>query len=347
MDPVTQGLLGAAAAQVALPRLGHRAWFAGLCGGLLPDADFLLQPLSDPALPWDLHRHFTHSLVMVPLLGAFTAWVLGFLPGMRGGDRRALFLAATLGVLTHGPLDWLTSFGTRVLWPFTDAWLAADLFPIVDPLLTLVLLVGVVVSARTKARAGAVAAFAFVALYLGVAVVQHGRALDAQSALAAARGHSIERGRAMPQPGSLLVWRSIYETDGVLVSDVVRPGVAVRGVEGTRGERLDVGTVEAPREPERVAEVLRRFARFADGYTAWVPSDPDVVGDMRYGVGGSAKTLWGIRVGTRPGAPAVLWAQPDLGGSEVVGALWAAILGRSEGLRPLESVVATEAEDGS
>ena len=48
MDPLTQGLLGAAAAQVVLgKRLGHRGWIAGAIGGLLPDADILIRSTVD------------------------------------------------------------------------------------------------------------------------------------------------------------------------------------------------------------------------------------------------------------------------------------------------------------
>ncbi|MDJ0522210.1 MAG: metal-dependent hydrolase, partial [Planctomycetota bacterium] len=67
MDPVSQGMLGAVTAQAVLgPRGGRHVWLAGLAGGMLPDADMVLQPLSDPALPWELHRHFTHAYVMAP-----------------------------------------------------------------------------------------------------------------------------------------------------------------------------------------------------------------------------------------------------------------------------------------
>ena len=99
MDPVTQGLLGAVAAQSVLGKqLGHRAWIAGLAGGMLPDADVFLQGLSDPALPWELHRHFTHAIAMAPVMGLLAALPLLLFRGMRT-HKRGVILAAILAAI--------------------------------------------------------------------------------------------------------------------------------------------------------------------------------------------------------------------------------------------------------
>ncbi len=343
MDPVTQGLLGAVAAQAVLGKqLGHRAWIAGLAGGMLPDADVLLKGMSDPALPWELHRHFTHALVMVPVMGLLAALPLLLWRSMRT-HKRAVIIAATLGALTHGPLDWLTSFGTRILWPFTDAWLSADLFPIIDPLFTVALLIGVIWSARTRSTRGARVAWVFVLAYLGVAMLQHGRAMDAQVTLAKARGDVIVRGRALPQPASLLVYRSVYESDGELIADLVRPGLA-SGVTVIPGHQrvplLDVRKVPRPREPERLARVLERFDAFADGYTAYAPGQPSMVGDMRHGIGASFDPLWGVEIGMTPAQPAIAWIGPSSDRSEMVSDLLDAILGSDKRFVALGDVVA-------
>ena len=79
MDPVTHALLGAATARVALARpLGRAAWLPGAAGALLPDADAFIRSASDPLLYAEFHRHFTHSLVFIPLGAAIAAvpWLL-------------------------------------------------------------------------------------------------------------------------------------------------------------------------------------------------------------------------------------------------------------------------------
>ena len=78
MDLLTQGLLGGAVAQAGAPPHETRAATAvGLLAGLLPDADTLIRSPNDPLLFLDFHRHFTHSLVFIPvvaLIAALLAW---------------------------------------------------------------------------------------------------------------------------------------------------------------------------------------------------------------------------------------------------------------------------------
>jgi inner membrane protein len=72
-------------------------------------------------------------------------------PAARGG---ALVVLAFIGTLTHAPLDWLNTYGVRMLMPFTDRWLYGDSLFIIDPWVWLVLaapLVGVY-SATRRAR---------------------------------------------------------------------------------------------------------------------------------------------------------------------------------------------------
>lgn len=343
MDPLTQGLLGATCAQGLLPAAAaRRAWLAGLAGGLLPDADVLLEPLADPALPWEYHRHFTHAFVMAPVMGLLAGGLLVLLiPWFR--RHKAITLGgAVLGAVTHAPLDWMTSYGTRVLWPFSSHGWTSDLYPIVDPLFTLVLLVCVLWGAIRKTRRPIAAAAVFLALYTGVAIHQQGQIRDAQQALIAARGHTATRARVMPLPGSLLVWRSLYETPaGDFVADVLRvtPLAGADATEYVPGGSLRKTTVtgvaaEAD-DPDRVREVLPRFAAFADQWIAWVPNraGPRRVGDMRFVQGAGFEALWGLEIDP-PDGPAVRWSMAGMDGRRV-GDLWDLLLGRHADLRPV------------
>ena len=68
MDPVTQGVLGAAVVlAVAKP---ERIVVAGLLGGLsgmAPDLDVLIRSSSDPMLFLEYHRQFSHALLFIPV----------------------------------------------------------------------------------------------------------------------------------------------------------------------------------------------------------------------------------------------------------------------------------------
>src|SRR5690606_3510751 len=124
MDPVTQGLLGAAAAQVLLGRrLGRRAWLYGAVGGMAADLDVLIRSSDDPLVALRYHRHFTHSLAFVPVGGVLSAlpWVLRT---RFAEHRRSIVLGTTAGYATHALLDAFTSYGTMLWWPLSQARVA-------------------------------------------------------------------------------------------------------------------------------------------------------------------------------------------------------------------------------
>ena len=351
MDPLTQGVLGAVAAQAALgPRGGRYVWIAGLAGGLLPDADVVLEPLADPALPWELHRHLTHAYLMAPVMGLLAGLALLVLPGFRR-NRRTVLWAAVVGALTHAPLDLCTSYGTKVYWPFSLENATLDLFPIIDPLFTLVLLTCVVVSGVRRSRRPALVAVAFLALYVGTALHQRGAALDAQAALAASRGHVPVRARVMPLPASLLAWRSLYEAEGRMVSDIVRP-MPFGSTQVVEGSSVPLATedelVAGARDEGRVRDVVRRFDHFAQGWTARMPDDRDLLGDMRFSLDAGFRPPWALRLGRTEDAPAVAW-EPRRFASDDADGLLAILLGTSKALEPLATVThrAAAARDAS
>ncbi|MGE0191080.1 MAG: metal-dependent hydrolase [Planctomycetota bacterium] len=351
MDPLTQGLLGAVAAQAvlagdrSLPRVERRTpvTVAGLAGGLLPDADVALQRFADPALPWELHRHFTHALVMAPVMGALAAALLLLLRPRWRSRPRLVLGAAVLGALTHAPLDLCTSYGTKILWPFSLANLTLDLFPIVDPLFTLVLLVGTVVAWR-RGRRSLRPVGTFLLLYVVFALVQQHGAREAQAALAHARGEAPTRSRVMPLPGSLLLWRSVMEVDDTIVADVVRPVPLgdTRGVAGGRRARLDLDVWAAEgraRDRDRLLDVGRRFSTFADGYVT-AGTTPAVLVDARFALGAGFEALWGVEAHRDEGPAVTWWMEGAAWDAERAGTLLAWIAGRHADLRSLEAVAA-------
>jgi inner membrane protein len=335
MDPVSHGLLGASAALVALGgRIGRRAAVAGLAGALIPDADIFLAPVSDPALPFELHRHFTHAIVLAPLLGAMAAAPLLLVPRWR--DTPWLFLlAGAVGCLTHGVLDQFTSYGTHLWWPFLSERTAWDALSIVDPFITLPLLVGLAAALAMKKPFAARIALAFFAVYTGLGFVQRERALSVQRDLAAARGDTIQHGRAMPTLGNIVLWRSLYRTpDGAMRADAVRlPLWAAPSVrEGGPAERVADLTALAERDSGEFAR-LERLAAFADGFTlarAIPESSAVVVYDARYSMETAGfEPMWGVRVDRYRaiGGDRLAWQSGTARRRERAGDLLAEILG--------------------
>jgi inner membrane protein len=79
-------------------------------------------------------------------------------------------IVATLALLSHPLLDYLTPYGTQLLLPFTDRRFAVNAMPIIDPVYTGLLLLGLLAAARLWRRRAATVAVATLAVstaYLG------------------------------------------------------------------------------------------------------------------------------------------------------------------------------------
>src|SRR5690606_37296019 len=103
---------------------------------MAPDLDTLIRSGSDPLLFLELHRHFTHSIAFVPIGALLCAAALHPLVRRRMPFRRA-YLFSLLGFGSHALLDACTSYGTLLLWPFSDVRVAWSVVSVVDPLFTL------------------------------------------------------------------------------------------------------------------------------------------------------------------------------------------------------------------
>jgi inner membrane protein len=299
LDLITQGLLGATLAQTAAPRNQVRAaTLAGFAAGLLPDADALIRSDADPLLFLEYHRHFSHALAFIPL-GALIAALLLW-PVLRSQLPFArIYLYAFLGYALAGVLDACTSYGTHLLWPFSDARIAWSIVSIVDPVFSLLLVaalaVGLLRTTPVAARVGVLLA----AGYLGLGVVQHERAEDIVERLADRRGHVVERVVVKPSFGNILLWRSLYVSDDTIHADALRlpPWGEARIYPGDTAPLLDLDGDVAWAEPgSRARADLERFAFFSDGLLIAHPRDPALIGDARYAMlPGSLRPLWGIR----------------------------------------------------
>ena len=212
MDPLTQGVLGAAAPQSTASRK-HLASAAllGLLAGMAPDLDVFIRSSTDPLLFLEYHRQFTHSLIFIPVGGLICGLLLHQLLGKRRGlSLRQSLIYCTLGYATHGLLDTCTTYGTMLWWPFSDTRFAWNTVSVVDPLFTAPVLILVAVAAIRKNPWPARAALAWAVIYPGIGLIQRDRATEVGWQLAEQRGHEPIRLEAKPSFGNLLVWKIVY-----------------------------------------------------------------------------------------------------------------------------------------
>ena len=304
MDPLTQGALGASLPQSCVDR--RQAASAGLLGffaGMAADLDVLIRSETDPLLFLEFHRQFTHSLIFIPIGGLLCAVVLHFLLGRRRGLKfQQSWLFCTLGYATHALLDACTTYGTMLLWPFSDQRFAWNTISIIDPIFTLPLLLGVIMSSLKKRRLYVRLALAWACVYMALGLWQRNSAMEMGYALAAERGHQPLRLEAKPSFANILVWKTVYETPEQYFIDAVRVGISPRVFPGDSVQKLDVARdIPWLDLSSQQARDIERFRWFSNGYIARDPVYRNRVIDIRYSmIPNEVDPLWSIEL--RPGA---------------------------------------------
>jgi len=302
MDPVTQGVFGTLFAQAGARRSQIRpAAAVGFIAGLSPDLDVLIRSSSDALLAVEYHRHFTHAFSMIPVV-ALVVSLLAWWPVQRWRPEISfarVFLWSLLGVASHGLLDAMTSYGTRLYWPLSDERVAWNFISVIDPLfsvpLAILLGLGVVRQRRQMARIAAL----WAVFYLGLGALQHHRAEAIAAHWAAARGVPAERVLAKPSFANLVLWRGLVDDGESLHAVAIRilPGARALVWPGSSVRRF---AGDGLPESGRLARDLARFRHFSGDwlfrYYPYERGDGVFVGDFRYAIDpASSRPLWGIR----------------------------------------------------
>lgn len=161
MDPVAHTLFGAALAESGLKRTSRYATATLLLSANLPDIDVIAHIAGNDASLY-FRRGWSHgilALVLLPLALAGLVWLWHRWrqhrvhvdePPFRLGVIVAL---SYLGVVSHLLLDWMNTYGVRLLMPFDDRWFYGDTLFIIDPWFWLLAGVGVVLARSTRLAA--------------------------------------------------------------------------------------------------------------------------------------------------------------------------------------------------
>ncbi|MDX5411325.1 MAG: metal-dependent hydrolase [Thauera sp.] len=209
MDPLTHALSGALLARAGAPRRRpslplrlHMA--AGFGAALFPDIDFALR-LFGTLTYLNQHQGITHSLLMLPLWTPLLAVLFALLAGRRG-DWRPFLAPVALGLLAHITGDIVTAFGLQAFAPLSAARYALPLAFVIDPVVTLLLVAGLLLAMRAG-RAAAIGGLVAVLTYVGFLALQQ------RSAVAFAEAYAPPGAgvAALPQPFSPFNWLVIVE----------------------------------------------------------------------------------------------------------------------------------------
>jgi inner membrane protein len=210
MDTLTHALSGAllarASAGSALPL--SRRLALGAVAAAFPDADIVMS-LGSPIAYLLNHRGLTHSLIALPMWALLLAWIAARLWRDPRGWRPYLGVAA-MGVGIHIAGDVITSYGTMILAPLSDARFALGTTFVIDLYFTGIILAGLAASRLWRvSRTPAVAACAVLAAYVGFQAVLRQQAIEAGRDYARSQGLAGARVTALERPVSPFNWRIV------------------------------------------------------------------------------------------------------------------------------------------
>jgi len=180
------------------------------------------------------HRGFTHSFVGVPLDAAVVVAFVYLLWRLRGRKTKdpklpprwgVLYFYACLAGLSHILLDFTNNYGVRPFWPFSEKWYSWDIVFIAEPVLLVLLALGLVapslfslidkeLGARSRGPRGRVPstlALVGVVLLWGLRDYEHRRAVNALQAQTY-NGVDPLRVSAYPAMANPFEWYGVVET---------------------------------------------------------------------------------------------------------------------------------------
>ncbi len=278
-----------------------RAAALGAVAGAFPDIDVFYGVFAaDEMAQLQWHRGLTHSLVFALSLGLLCGWLYWRWRNRVGAlEPLASWLAVfVLALVSHPLLDACTTYGTQLLAPFSDRRFAWNAVPIIEPIYSGILLLGLLIARYAKTLGWLVA---LVMLVLSSEYLVWGWIQNNQ-AIALARSQLTHEGVARAQ----------VEAFPTLLQMPVRR-VVVRTGEQVRVGYVDVSAPcliqwqSAERQRHPLLEKFRAsrhgqiFTWFANGITSerierragdyWVE-----ISDLRYGYDANpARGLWGVR----------------------------------------------------
>jgi inner membrane protein len=162
LDNLTHSLAGAVLGQMGLKTKTGLGMATLIIAANIPDID-AVATLLDGVQHLAIRRGITHgpiAMLLLPLL--LTGIMIGFdrwqgKRGKRPADRLPihkgwLLALAYIGCLSHPALDWLNSYGIRLLEPFSSQWFYGDSIFIIDIWIWAALIAGFWISRRREKR---------------------------------------------------------------------------------------------------------------------------------------------------------------------------------------------------
>jgi inner membrane protein len=218
MDTLTHALSGALLARATAPAVAlaggpstRQRMLIGFLAAAAPDLDVIASYTTPLAYLYN-HRGVTHSLLMLPLWALLLAALWTWLHHRAVGRWRDYAGICALGIAVHIAGDLITSFGTMIFAPLSDARYAWSTTFIIDLWLSAILLAGLAALAYWRAsRLPALLGCALVVGYIGFQSIQRDRAAEFGADYARAAGLTAVEVSALPRPLSPFNWMVVVQ----------------------------------------------------------------------------------------------------------------------------------------
>jgi inner membrane protein len=237
LEPVTHFLFGAVIGRAGLNRKTALATATLTLAAEAPDLD-VFGRFKGSVFGFAHHRGFTHSFLGIPLVAAVVVGFIYLIWRLRGRKTRnpdlpprwgLLFAYACLAGFSHILLDFTNNYGVRPFWPFSERWYSWDIIFIVEPVLLVVLILGLILPslfllineevsshgqgphAKPPGRLAATLALIGVFMYWGISDYEHRRALAALQSRNYQQADAL-RISAYPYMTNPFRWYAVAET---------------------------------------------------------------------------------------------------------------------------------------
>jgi inner membrane protein len=305
MDPVTQGIVATTSAQ-AFSKKNHLiiASMIGFLAGLSPDIDIFIRSDTDPLLFLEYHRQFTHSLFFIPIGSLLCAIVFYYVFAKKFNfSFRNTYIFSLIGYATHGVIDSFTTYGTQLLWPFSNERIAWNSISVIDPLFTLPVIILCVITLIKGDKKYSFYAIAWMLMYQLAGFIQKDRAENIIYDYAKIKGHDVNEIEAKPSFANIVVWKVIYSDDSNYYVNAIKLGLSPKIYPGEMIKKLDIRKDFKWLEPStQQAKDVQRFRWFSNNYLGISKHNKNIIYDIRFSsIPNEVEGLWGIQLDKNKG----------------------------------------------
>jgi len=303
VDNLTHTLTAVALSHAGLHRKTRFATLTLIVAANLPDID-IISRFWGSATYLKYHRGLTHSILGVSLLALLLGWTVYFL-GSKAKPKSGppphlvwLLILAWIGTASHLLMDFTNSYGVRPFLPFSARWYAWDIMFIFDPLLLLLLCLGLGLPAllrmvseevggrKTRPAWGAIFSLCALVFLWGLRDVAHRRVLGFLEGHTYSDQNPLHVG-AFPSPINPFEWTGVVETD------TTYEVLAASALENDADPRSAQQFHKPPDSPAldsalktRTGRIFMDFARFPWAQTEQSEEGFDVqIRDLRFAAG--------------------------------------------------------------